>query len=603
MSGCLTHRGPDGSGLWIDAAAEIGLAHRRLAVLGLGDEGAQPMVSRSGRFVIVYNGEIYNHLELRSMLDVERRASPWRGASDTETMLASIEAWGLRTTLTRAVGMWALALWDRDRGVLSLARDRMGEKPLSFTQIGGTFAFASTPGPLRCVPGFNDEIDPDALSDLLRFAQIPRDRGIYVGVRKLPAGTILEVRQGATASEPVPYWSFMDAARDGIADPLRISESEQVDAVSAAIDRAVQGQLLSDVPLGAFLSGGIDSSFVVAAMQRVSSQPVRTFTVGFAESGFDESAHARAVAEHLGTVHTEVVLAPKDALELIPDLARIHDEPFADSSQIPTTLLSRLARREVTVALSGDGGDELFGGYERYATTERLARLPRLVGLGAAVAYGLLRKDRKRTLGWDVAAGDWSIVRRLLSANPRAERLVLGTDATRTTGAFRDDWRATAGLGGLTARSMALDSLRYLPDDILHKVDRAAMSASLEARVPLLDHRVVELAWRLPMSAKVRDGHGKWVLRELLARDFPRHLFERPKAGFGIPVGSWLAGPLRAWAEELLATDRLRADGLLDVGAVRRIWSDHVSGRWDAGHELWPILMFQAWRSTQGTRA
>ena len=598
MSDCLVHRGPDAGGLWTDdagAGIEVGLAHRRLAVLGLGEAGAQPMVSPSGRFVISYNGEVYDHPELRARLTSEGRAPDWRGGSDTETLLAGFDAWGIRATLTRATGMWALAVWDRERDVLTLARDRMGEKPLSYMTVGSTVVFASQPGAFARVPGHAPTIDPDALADLLRYGQVPRDRGIHVGVRKLPPGTLLELRPGGPVGEPEPYWSFLEVARGGLADPLAVSQEEQVELVGAALERSVRGQLLADVPVGAFLSGGIDSSLVVATMRRVATGPVRTFTIGFAEDAFDESAHARAIAAHLGTDHTELILTAQDALDVIPDLAAIHDEPFADSSQVPTTLLSRLARRDVTVALSGDGGDELFGGYQRYRRAELLTRLPRIAGHAGRALFGLLGKERLRTLAGTVAEGDSAIVRRLLSANTTAERLVLDADVAALEREFRAGWDRTAGLGGMTARFMALDTERYLPDDILHKVDRAAMSVSLETRVPLLDHRIVELAWRLPMRTRVRGGATKWVLRELLARNVPRALFERPKVGFGIPLSDWLRGPLRPWAEDLLSPETLRRDGLLDVDAVRRIWEDHVSDRVDGGWELWPLLMFQAW--------
>jgi asparagine synthase (glutamine-hydrolysing) len=607
LSRCLEHRGPDADGLWVDERAGVGLAHRRLAVLGLGEEGAQPMSSASGRYVITYNGETYNHPELRSRLGAEGRAPVWRGGSDTETLLAGFEAWGVRETLTRAVGMWAMAVWDRERSILTLARDRIGEKPLSYVAIGQDVVFASQPGAFARVPGYTARIDPDSLAGLLRFAQIPDDRGIHVGVRKLPPGTLLELRPGHPTPEPTPYWSFLDVARRGLDDPLDVPDDVQVELVGEAIEASVRGQMLSDVPLGAFLSGGIDSSLVVATMQRISSVPVRTFTIGFTEDGFDESGYARAVAQHLGTDHTELLLSAHDALDIIPDLPTIYDEPFADSSQLPTTLVSRLAREHVTVALSGDGGDELFGGYTRYAQAEWLTRLPRFVGHGARIVYGALRQERRRSLAHTVTQGEWAVVRRLLSANPAAERLVLGADAASADRSFLAAWDRTAGLGGITPRSMALDTERYLPDDILHKVDRAAMSVSLETRVPLLDHRLVELAWRLPMHSKVRDGTEKWLLRQLLARDVPRELFERPKAGFGIPVGQWLSGPLRPWAEDLLSPAALQADGLLDVAAVRHIWADHTTGRWDAGYELWPILMFQAWlhrpRSSMGAPA
>ena len=617
MSRCLVHRGPDGDGMWTAAQDDIGLSHQRLAVLGLGEVGAQPMVSASGRFVLAYNGEIYNHLELRDELATAGRAPTWRGGSDTETLLAGVDAWGLRGLLPRLVGMFALALWDRERRTLTLARDRMGEKPLSYAWSGATLLFASQPSSLHTVPGFDPPIDRRSLAGLLRYAVIPGDAGIHEGVRKLPPGTLLEVRAGslpgADSPRPEPYWSFDAIARAGTADPTRASPSEVVDLVDDAVLRAVRSQMLADVPVGAFLSGGVDSSLVVATMQRVTDRPVRTFTIGFEDDRRDESAYARAVANHLGTAHTEMRLSAREAQEIIPTLPSIYDEPFADSSQIPTILVSRLAREHVTVALSGDGGDELFAGYTRYPQAEWLRRVPRIVGMGAAAVYGLRRQRRRASLGRTVVQGEEAIVRRLLSSNAEAERLVLGVDEREAEADFHRAWVATSGLGGLTARSMALDTTRYLNDDILHKVDRAAMSVSLETRVPLLDHRLVELAWRIPMDMKFAgydaatrrgarmpgDQQGKWVLRELLARHVPRELFERPKAGFSVPIGEWLSGPLRPWAEDLLRADDLRADGLLDVERVRRLWSEHTSGVWNAGSELWPILMFQAWNRTQ----
>ena len=619
MSRCLVHRGPDGYGLWTDPTDDIGLSHQRLAVLGLGDVGAQPMVSASGRFVIAYNGEIYNHLELRDELATTGAAPSWRGASDTETLLAGVEAWGIRDLLPRTVGMFALALWDRERRTLTLARDRMGEKPLSYAWAGSTLLFASQPSSLYAVPGFDPPIDRQALAGLLRYAVIPGHAGIHEGVHKLPPGTLLEVgagdRPGTDGPLPEPYWSFDAIARAGIADPAQASPDELLDLVDDALLRAVRGQMLADVPVGAFLSGGIDSSLVVATMQRITDRPVRTFTIGFEDDRHDESSYARSVADHLGTSHTEMRLSTREVQDIIPTLPSVYDEPFADSSQIPTILVSRLAREHVTVALSGDGGDELFAGYTRYPQAEWLRRVPRVVGMGAAVVYGLRRQRRRASLGRTVAQGDEAIVRRLLSSNAEAERFVLGVDERKAETDFHRAWEATSRLGGLTSRSMALDTTRYLNDDILHKVDRAAMSVSLETRVPLLDHRLVELAWRLPMDMKfagygtmarrgVRmpaDQQGKWVLRELLARHVPREHFERPKAGFSVPIGEWLSGPLRPWAEDLLRADELRDDGLLDVERVRRLWSEHTSGVWNAGSELWPILMFQAWYRTRST--
>jgi len=595
MAGCLHHRGPDDGGDWIEGP--VGLAHRRLAVLGLGPAGAQPMHSASGRHVIVYNGELYNHLALRAQLERTGHAPAWRGSSDTETLLACIEAWGVDGALPRTVGMFAFAVWDRDR---------MGEKPLTWALHAGGLAFASQPSALRVLPGFHPTIDPDALADLLRYAQVPGARTIHTEVRQLLPGTLLEVRVSADGTLRTPtirtWWSFDEVARAGLADPLTGDDATLIDAVDDAVMTAVDGQMLSDVPLGAFLSGGIDSSLIVASMQRCSSRPVRTFTIGFTEQGFDESPHARAVAEHLGTDHTELIVTPTDALAVIPELASIYDEPFADSSQIPTVLVSRLARASVTVALSGDGGDELFGGYDRYFRAERFARVPRPLALTAAAAFGLAGRQRQRSAALALGAGPAPMVRRLLSSNPDADGLVLGSDPAAGLARFAEAWAATDGLGPLAARFMALDTTGYLPDDILHKVDRAAMSVSLETRVPLLDHRVVELAWRLPLRSRMRDGTGKWVLRELLARHVPRALFERPKTGFGIPLGPWLRGPLRDWAEDLLAPDALRREGLLDTARVRRLWDGHLAGRAGAGYELWPILMFRAWSDVQASR-
>jgi asparagine synthase (glutamine-hydrolysing) len=604
MAGCLHHRGPDGGGTWTDGP--VGLAHRRLAVIGLGEGGAQPMASASGRHVVVYNGELYNHPELRRELEVTGAAPAWRGASDTETLLAGIDAWGLDGLLPRTVGMFAFAVWDRADHRLTLVRDRMGEKPLSWAVHDGTLLFASQPAALRRVPGFSPTVDPDALAELLRYAQVPGARTIHREVRQLLPGHLLEVQvddRGRVSRAPRSraWWSFDDVARAGLADPLRVGMTEQVDLVEEAITASVRGQLLSDVPLGAFLSGGIDSSLVVATMQRLSTRPVRTFTIGFAEPAYDESPHARAVAAHLGTDHTELRVTPTEAQAVIPELPHVYDEPFADSSQVPTLLVSRLARREVTVALSGDGGDELFAGYDRYARAMRVARVPRPVALGAAALYTLRGDRRRRSAALALGRGPAASVRRLLSANPDADGLVVGADGDADRRRFEARWDATAGLGDLRGRFMALDTTGYLPDDILHKVDRAAMAVSLETRVPLLDHRLVALAWRLPADTRVRAGVGKAVLREALARHVPRALFERPKAGFAVPVGRWLRGPLRPWAEDLLAPDTVAREGLLDAPGVRRLWEAHLSSETDDAHELWPILMFRAWAETHRT--
>jgi len=597
MASCLAHRGPDGEGLWTEGP--VALAHRRLAVLGLGEVGAQPMRSVSGRYTIVHNGEIYNHLELRARLAADGGPPVWRGSSDTETLLAGLESWGLEPLLDRCVGMFAMAVHDRSERTLTLLRDRLGEKPLYWAAHAGSLLFASQPSALRSVPGFSPSIDPDALAELLRHAQVPGQRTIHREIREVGPGTLLRVPlAGDRLGTPTErtWWSFDAHARAGLADPLTGDDTAAVDLVEEAVRTAVRSQLLSDVPLGAFLSGGIDSSLVVAMMRSASSAPVRTFTIGFTQAAFDESAHARAVARHLGTEHTELVLSDADVVAVVPDLPRIYDEPFADSSQIPTVLVSRLARGSVTVALSGDGGDELFGGYERYRLLERHVRTPRPVALAAAAIFAL-RGDRRRSVtARTLGAGPEPILRRLLSEGVFADRLVPAADHAAIARRARERWDATAGLGGLTGRAMAMDTVGYLPDDILHKVDRAAMSVALESRVPLLDHRLVELAWRLPHPLRVRHGVGKWVLREVLARHVPRTLFERPKAGFAPPLGAWLRGPLAGWADGLLAPDALAGDGLLDAAEVARLWRSHRSGRSDASHDLWPLLMFQAWR-------
>jgi len=606
MSACIAHRGPDGEGSWLDPSGPVGFAHRRLAVLGLGPEGHQPMASTSGRFVLVHNGEIYNHLELRARLEREGRAPTWQGGSDTETLLACVEAWGVDATLPRTVGMFAVALWDRSEGTLILARDRMGEKPLSYTVIGETLHFASQPSALERVPGFDRTIDPDALASLLRHGHVTGARGIHVGVRKLPPGTLLRVRvragQALQLEGPTPWWSFLEAARASAADPFPTEDpTAAVDEVGRSIATAVRSQQLADVPLGAFLSGGIDSSLIVALLQEQSTRPVRTFTIGFREDSHDESVHASAVARHLGTDHTSLQLTERDALDLVPDLPDVYDEPFADTSQLPTILVSRLARAHVTVALSGDGGDELFGGYRRYLDVERFGRLPRTAVAGALVAATLTGQRRRRDLARAILRGDAAVHRALTSVDDlHTERFLLGPRAEGDAGVAEHGavWTSTAMLGPAAgARAMAVDTLRYLPDDILHKVDRASMSIALETRVPLLDHRVVEAAWRVPHALRWQDGRGKWVLRQLLARHLPPTLHDRPKQGFSAPVGTWLRGALRPWAEELLAPAALADGGLLDAAVVGRVWQEHLAGRHDHGSTLWPVLMFQAWQA------
>jgi asparagine synthase (glutamine-hydrolysing) len=596
MADTLRHRGPDDAGAWTDVRAGVALSHRRLAIIDLSPAGHQPMTSASGRFIIVFNGEIYNHLELRRDLPAQLAL---RGSCDTEVLLEAIEAWGLERALARAHGMFAFALWDRERRELSLARDRLGEKPLYYglADHGRSVLFASELKALRAHPGFAGGVDRSALAQFFRYGYVSGPHTIYSSVRKLPPGTWLRIRSAADVeATPTAYWSFREVAE---APPMDVSDREATDLLEAELRRAVRAQMVADVPLGAFLSGGIDSSTVVALMQAQSSRPVRTFTVGYHEVGFDEAPHARAVAAHLGTEHTEVYVTPREAHEVIPRLATIYDEPFADSSQIPTFLIAQVARRHVTVSLSGDGGDELFAGYTRYAFARRLWRIlgymPRPARRAASRALFLLDTPHPRLRAARELIGEpdsdhlytqlmstWRVPGEVVAGVPEAPGVM-----PLAPGDFaRDD---------LTERGQFADTLQYLPDDILVKVDRAAMAVSLESRVPLLDPGVVALAWRLPRSVKVRADEGKWILREVLARHVPRPLFERPKMGFSVPIGEWLRGPLRPWAEELLDEDRLRSEGYVEPGPIRQMWTAHCSGRVNAQYVLWITCMWQAW--------
>ena len=622
MADRIRHRGPDDEGVWVDSDAGFALAHRRLSILDLSPAGHQPMHSSSGRWVLAYNGEVYNHLVLRTQLEQAGAAPTRRGHSDTETLLACIEAWGIERTLQASVGMFAIALWDRNERALYLAHDRIGEKPLYYGWQGDTFLFGSELKALRAHPAFNAAIDRGALALLLRHNYIPAPYSIYQGIHKLPPGTWLRIEQGQRDAQPVAYWSLANVAEHGVANPFAGSDVEAVDALELHLGAAVRGQMVADVPLGALLSGGIDSSLITALMQANSSRPVRTFTIGFDEQTYDESTHARAVAAHLGTEHTELRLSANDALDLIPRLPAMYDEPFADSSQLPTHLVMKLARQHVTVALSGDAGDELFGGYNRY-----------FLGPAAWRRIGWMPAPLRRTLGAGMTALPASMVNTL--AGPLARRLGIaqpGDKAHKLGRRLRhvrnmddlfvslvNEWPDAAGMvvdGSIppnllddrarwpklddpVARMMALDGLTYLPDDILVKVDRAAMAVSLETRAPFLDRDVMEFAWSLPMAMKLRDGKGKWILRQLLYRHVPRTLIERPKMGFGIPLDQWLRGPLREWAGDLLAEDRLRREGYLRPEAITRTWQAHLRGEGSFGYRLWSVLMFQAWLEAQ----
>jgi asparagine synthase (glutamine-hydrolysing) len=633
MAAALTHRGPDDEGVWTDAGAGVGLGHRRLSIIDLSLSGHQPMSSASGRFVTVFNGEIYNHLELRAELEAAGAAPAWRGRSDTETLLAAFEHWGVEVTLVKTVGMFAVALWDSRERTLLLARDRFGEKPLYYGWTGGGFVFGSELKALRAFPGFANPVCREALAQYMRFMYVPAPRSIYEGVYKLEPGCLLALKGEPPAQAPAQplrppaaygslwlrrWWSMAEVVESGARHPLS-DETEALGLLEAGLSNAVRLQALADVPLGAFLSGGVDSSAIVALMQKQSARPVKTFTVGFEEAGFDESPHARAVASHLGTDHSELFVSSAETQGVIPLLPAMYDEPFADSSQIPTHLVCRAARRQVTVALSGDAGDELFGGYNRYfwgpSIWDRLSWMPFPArrALGAAI-------DAVPAAGWDAVASG----RVLAHAGDKAHKLAVclrnARDPDDLYRTLVSEWQDPALVvrgddegpvveppnrmddplpravePDIRLRMMYRDTISYLPDDILCKVDRAAMAVGLETRVPFLDHRVVELAWRLPPRMKIRGGQGKWALRRVLDKHVPRELIERPKSGFAIPLGRWLRGPLRPWAESLLDEKRLQREGYFHPAPIRLKWAEHLDGRREHTASLWAVLMFQAW--------
>ena len=626
----LRHRGPDDGATWIDPGAGLALGHRRLSILDLSLTGRQPMTSASERYVIAYNGEIYNFPALRA--ELVAAGATFRGNSDTEVLLAGIEHWGFDSTLRRANGMFALALWDKVERVLYLARDRFGQKPLYVGWAGQALVFGSELGALRQYPGFDTSIDRDSLTLLLRHSAIPAPYTVYRDTWKLLPGTYLRIETNDVASralpDPVPYWTAVGAAEAALANTWTGSTDDAIDALEACLKDAVGACMVADVPIGAFLSGGIDSSTVVALMQAQSTTPVRTFSIGFTEAAYNEATDAAAVARHLGTDHTELYVTPEDARSVIPDLPRIYDEPFADSSQIPTYLVSQLARESVTVSLSGDGGDEIFGGYNRYTWSRHLGRALRSTptGLRRWAARRVLAKTPER---WDQR---YARAVSMLPFDPRQDRFgeklhklagiidapnreamylrlvsqwqdplnaVIDAQEPPTRLSNRTDW---PGLPDFTQQIMLLDSLVYLPDDILVKLDRASMAVSLESRVPLLDHNVFELAWRLPQTLKVNEGRGKWILRKVLERHVPRALFERPKMGFGVPIGTWLRdGDLRDWAEDLFSREALTRSGYFRPEVVRNLWQEHCAGKRNHQHALWPVLMFEAWQRHQQT--
>ena len=622
MASRLVHRGPDDEGIWTDDSVGIALGFRRLSIIDLSPAGHQPMMSASGRYALVFNGEFYNYAAVRDELERAGLAPSWRGHSDTEVLLAAIEAWGLDAAVQRVVGMFAFAVWDKRERRLHLVRDRIGVKPLYFTRSNDTLVFSSELKAMTVVDGLSLDVSRDALALYVRYAYVPAPYTIYENVFKVRPGTIVTVDDGGLSSER-SYWSLADVAAHGTANRFSGSEAEAIDELDRLARESVRLRMVADVPLGVFLSGGVDSSLVTALMQAQSAMPVKTFTIGFEEAEYDEARYAAAIARHLGTDHTELYVTPKDAIDVISLLPEMYDEPFADSSQIPTYLVSRLARQSVTVSLSGDGGDEFFAGYHRYFLGRKLwdkvERLPRparplvsmllralpipawntMLSPARGFAPRALRRER---------AGEriHKLARAMATHDPESLYFEVVAQWTDLVPGARDlpiaitNRASWPQLDDHTERTMYLDQASYLPDDILVKVDRASMAVSLEAREPLLDHRLLEFSWRLPLGFKIRNGAGKWILREVLSRYVPPALIERPKMGFGLPIDHWLRGPLRDWAEGLLDEKSLAEDGFFRVEAVREKWVQHLAGRGEWQQYLWTVLMFQAWRKSRG---
>lgn len=628
MAEAIAYRGPDSRGHWVDAECGIAYGHLRLAIVDLTEAGAQPMASHTGRYMMVFNGEIYNHQDLRRELEETGKAPPWRGHSDTETLLAGFEAWGLTDTLKRTIGMFAIALWDRETRVLRLARDRLGEKPLYYGWQGHgegrALLFGSELKALATHPAFENQIDRNMLPELLRHGHVGEDRAIYQGIGKVRPGEIVTVSKENPDFASEIYWSGADVAvthGGGLANFA--TPGEAVDALEALLLDAIERQMMSDVPLGAFLSGGIDSSAVVALMQKLSDRPVHTFSIGFHEERYNEAEHARAVAAHIGTHHTDFYVDEETLLGVVPKLPTMYDEPQADSSQIPTYLVAKLAREHVTVALSGDGGDELFCGYDRYRQgadlLAKLGKLPRplrqmMAGGVRTLPRGLIDavmeplrptpqgkenngQRMRRLADYLQSSGTDDLHKKLVSRWRFPEVAVPGA---MTPATMLDAHAPPRGDLPDIERMMQLDMLTYMPDDILAKVDRATMAVSLESRAPFLDHQVAEFAWSLPVDLKHRDGLSKWVLRQVLYKHVPPELIDRPKMGFEVPIGLWLRGPLKDWASALLDPTRLSREGWFDANVITTHWQDHLSGRANWGLQLWPVLMFQAWLENNG---
>lgn len=600
----LSHRGPDSHGIWRLDNNKVALVHVRLSILDLSSAGHQPMHSYCERYVVVLNGEIYNHLTLRTQLEADNKYINWTGHSDTETLLACFTVWGVEKTLEATVGMFAMAIWDKKTQMLTLARDRLGEKPLYWGWCDDTLLFGSELKVLKAHPSFNAQINRSALALLLRHNYIPAPYSIYQGVEKLQAGHYVQIKlcQKRSDVQPKAYWRLNSVIESGINKPFTGSDKQAVDLLEKTLGQAVFGQMSADVPLGAFLSGGVDSSTIVSLMQKQSVVPVHTFAIGFDEPRYNEAIHAKSVAKHLGTEHTELYIKARDALELVSLLPEIYCEPFADSSQLPTYLISKMAKKHVSVALSGDAGDELFGGYNPYQFSpkiwNRLKLLPLpLRKLAAQLLAGLPLSEKLNKLLTVLPAKDREAFYLLLISHWQdSEQIVIGALSLPTFINSPEQWPK---IDSFEHWMMAVDTSQYMADDILVKVDRAAMANSLETRVPMLDHRVVELAWQLPLNLKIRNGVGKWALREVLYRHVPREMIERPKKGFSIPLAEWLRGPLKDWAELLLAEQRLKREGYIQPLPIRKAWQEHLSGKRDNATKLWGVLMFQAWLEKQ----
>ena len=625
MSGALKHRGPDDSGVWVDSNIPFAFSHRRLSILDLTAAGHQPMKSQNGRYVIAFNGEIYNHLEIRREIESSNFYSSsfkWRGGSDTESLLAAIELWGIEAAVKKTVGMFAFALWDITTQDLTLVRDRFGEKPLFYGWCDDVFLFGSELKALKAYSKFSPRVDRDALALFMRYGYVPAPNSIYSGIQKLEPGSIFTIsmrkdarREGFLKS----FWNSHRVISEGRANPFNGSIQDSINELERLLKNSVAGQMVADVPLGAFLSGGVDSSTVVALMQAQSSRDVKTFSIGFHEVGYNEADHAEKIAKYLGTEHTELYISSIDALNVIPSIPDIYDEPFADPSQIPMYLLSQLTQKQVSVSLSGDGGDELFGGYSRYLLTaslwNKLEKIPQPVRkiMRSVIAfapsnqwdyfYNLINafipsKYQTRLPGDKIlkAAGvidsvDGAQLYRRIVSHWNASEVVLGIESSTENELIDNSFNQQT----LIERMMGWDTSTYLPDDILSKVDRSAMAVGLETRVPFLDHRIFEFAWKLPLDFKIRNGQGKWILRQILYKYVPQKLIERPKMGFGVPIDSWLRGPLRDWAENLINESRLRREGFLNPEPIRKKWAEHLSGRRNWQYQLWNVLMFQAW--------